>query len=597
MFFNVNFFNTNKTDAKASEAIMAALDRSQAVIEFTPQGKILKANQNFFNTMQYSSHEIVGEHHSMFVSDDERNSQEYQNFWRELAQGDFKQGEYKRVKKNGEVIWLQATYNPVKDRKGQVTSVIKFASDITEDKLKYADFSGKIDAISRAQAVIEFDTSGYILTANDNFLNTVGYQLDEIVGKHHSIFMDPKERDTEEYKNFWRDLGSGEFKSSQFRRVHKDGSDIWIEATYNPILDATGEVLKVVKFATVITEKVRQQETFSMLSLVANETENSVIITDQHGRIEYVNPGFCKLTGYDLNEVLGKKPGDLLQGKHTSKEAKERIGHRLANQKPFVDEILNYDRDGNAYWISLAINPVFNERGELEKFVSIQTNINDTKKVSLENDIKLQAISATNLVMEFDEQGGLLSANEIAITSLGCSSFDELKSTMGSIRNVLPSEKWEDIIKGKILNSTLSFKGRNDSQTINIEANLSPVMDLDGSLDKFVFFGTDISERNSVISQTHGAMSQVLDRIGNIIQTINGISDQTNLLALNAAIESARAGEAGRGFAVVADEVRNLAQSTTESAREIASLIDETKEHVDQLSSYMSSEAKSGTGG
>lgn len=583
-------FKRNGLDTQTAVAITHALNRSQAVIEFTPQGKILKANQNFLDAMQYSSAEIIGQHHSMFVAHDERNSHEYQAFWTSLARGDFKQDEYKRIKKNGEIIWLQATYNPILDNSGKVVKVIKYASDITQDKLKSVDASGKLEAISKSQAVIEFDVNGNILVANDNFLSAMGYSLDEVVGKHHAIFVSPEERDCAAYKQFWQELAKGKFQSGQYRRIGKAGNDVWIEASYNPIVDNQGEVLKVVKFATDITENVRKQEQFSALSLVANETDNSVIITSKAGLIEYVNPGFSKLTGYGFDEVIGRKPGDFLQGKHTSREAKQRISAQLKAQKPFSEEILNYDKYGQAYWISLAINPVFDDNGELDKFVSIQTNIDQIKKEALENDIRLKAIGESNLVMEFDATGTPSLGNELALTTLGCQTIDELASTVGQLRNSMTAEQWSSINSGKAISAEISIQHKDGNNTIRLATTISPVLDVEGSLTKVLFYGSDVSERNTVIAQTHGAMSQVLDRIGSIIQTINGISDQTNLLALNAAIESARAGEAGRGFAVVAEEVRNLAQSTTESAREISSLIDETKQHVDQLSTYMNTE-------
>ena len=340
-------------------------------------------------------------------------------------------------------------------------------------------------------------------------------------------------------------------------------------------------------FVKDITEEKLQQEEFAMLSLVANETDNSVIITDADGLIEYVNPGFTKLSGYNFEDVKGRKPGEVLQGKATDASTKKRIRENLANRVPFYDEILNYDNRGNAYWISLAINPVFDTHGQLAKFISIQANVDETKKRALENDVRLEAISQSNIVMEFDPKGSLTLANPLALQSLKATEMAQLQTKVESLRSLISSDQWERLQQGDNVQAEISINDMHD-EAVRFAVAVSPVLDAEGVLNKILMFGADVSERNAVIAQTHGAMSQVLDRIGNIIQTINGISDQTNLLALNAAIESARAGEAGRGFAVVAEEVRNLAQSTTESAREISSLIDETKGHVDQLSAYMS---------
>jgi methyl-accepting chemotaxis protein len=354
-----------------------------------------------------------------------------------------------------------------------------------------------------------------------------------------------------------------------------------------------GNVFKVVKFATDVTASVEQESRFNLLSLVANETDNSVIITDSKGLVEYVNPGFTKLTGYSLEDMSGKKPGSLLQGERTDKETVDRIRNNLKNNTPFCDDILNYDKAGNAYWISLAINPVFDSAGKLSRFIAIQANIDLTKRQFLENSVRLNAIGENNLVMEFDSVGELIMSNELTMTALNASDNKHVSKIVGNLEGMLKTEDWRKIQQGNCISEELSVKN-SGGDFVRLSASISPVLNHDGELEKVLLYGLDVSERNAVIANTHGAMSQVMERISNIIKTIDNISNQTNLLALNAAIESARAGEAGRGFAVVADEVRNLAQSTTESAKEIGALIDETKEHVDQLSHYMSASEGSG---
>ncbi|MCY7295517.1 PAS domain-containing methyl-accepting chemotaxis protein [Alteromonas sp. a30] len=585
------FFQKRKVagfDSKTSAAIIEALNHSQVVIEFTPDGKVENANNNFLNAMGYQKHQVIGQEHKLFVDEKERNSQEYRQFWQDLAKGEFKQGVFKRINSKGEPVWLRATYNPIKNGHGKVVKVIKFATDITEDKIKQLDYEGKVDAISKSQAVIEFEPNGQIITANDNFCRTLGYTLDEIVGKHHSIFVRDEDKKSQDYQAFWQALRNGQFQAARYLRISKNGDSIWIEATYNPIVSTNGEVIKIVKFATDITEEVENEQRFSELSLVANETDNSVIITNADGYAEYVNPGFTKLTGFQPEDIIGRKPGDVLQGPHTDKATVEQIRKNLKARTPFHLVILNYTKSGDPHWISLAINPVFDDKGQLSKYVSIQTNIDESKKQALENDIRLEAIRRTNLVFEFEASGELSYANDLAIQSFNTDSLAGVNTIIQNLQSRIENDDWQALKSGRVVmtNMIISVDSGKD---INLALSLSPVFDVEGKLVKVLAYGSDVSERNGVIVQTHGAMSQVLDRIGNIIQTINGISDQTNLLALNAAIESARAGEAGRGFAVVADEVRNLALSTTESAKEISSLINETKEHVDHLSEFMNS--------
>lgn len=244
-------------DARAQ---IRALSESQAIIEFNPDSTIITANGNFLGVMGYDLAEIRGRHHAIFVEEEHRVSDEYRSFWEDLRRGTFQSAEFKRIAKGGRQVWIQATYNPVRDRVGRVVKIVKFATDITARTLKSLDTDGQINALHRSQAVISFDPTGTILSANANFLDAVGYGLDEIRGQHHSLFVDPAERSGEAYRSFWARLGQGEFMSGEFKRIGKGGREVWIQATYNPIVDASGSVLKVVKFATDITPLVLRRQ-------------------------------------------------------------------------------------------------------------------------------------------------------------------------------------------------------------------------------------------------------------------------------------------------------------------------------------------------
>ncbi len=237
---------------------LEALERSQAVIEFTPQGEILRANENFLGALGYDLGEIVGRHHSMFVPEEDRSSEDYTAFWADLARGAFKSAEFRRVTKQGRSIFIQATYNPLMNRQGEVVKVVKFATDITEDAVRRRDLESQIEAVSRANAMIEFKPDGTILSANANFLSAMGYELDEITGRHHSIFVTQDERDSEAYARFWSEIAAGAFKSAEFERVSKSGETVFIRATYNPVLGLDGKPYKVVKIAADITRTVRE---------------------------------------------------------------------------------------------------------------------------------------------------------------------------------------------------------------------------------------------------------------------------------------------------------------------------------------------------
>lgn len=265
-----------------TKAKLGALDRSQAIIEFKPDGTIVSANNNFLNAVGYSLNEVKGKHHSMFVDEGYRNSQEYREFWERLRRGEYQSAEYKRFGKGGKEIWIQASYNPLIDDKGNVFGVVKYATDITEAKRRSAYDAGQIHAINKSQAVIQFELDGTIVDANDNFLGAVGYRLDEIQGKHHSMFVDKEYAKSLEYKQFWQDLAQGKFQSGQYRRIRKDGSDVWIEASYNPIMDMNGRPFKVVKYATDITSQIALVD--NVRDLVAkniSEIEHAIQVAGQ----------------------------------------------------------------------------------------------------------------------------------------------------------------------------------------------------------------------------------------------------------------------------------------------------------------------------
>lgn len=247
---------TKKIRSMTDASKIAAIGRAQAVIEFKLDGTVVTANENFCKALGYSLAEIEGKHHSLFVAQADRDGVAYREFWAALNRGEYQAGEYKRIGKGGREVWILASYNPLLDENGKPFGVVKFATDVTAEKLKNADLAGQIAAIDKAQAVIEFNMDGSIITANANFLGALGYSLAEIKGKHHSMFVDPSERDGAAYREFWAALNRGEYQAAEYKRIGKGGKEVYIQASYNPILDLNGKPFKVVKYATDTTKQV-----------------------------------------------------------------------------------------------------------------------------------------------------------------------------------------------------------------------------------------------------------------------------------------------------------------------------------------------------
>ena len=244
---------------------LAALDRVQATIEFNLDGTVISANQNFLSVLGYGLDEIQGKHHRMFCDPSYVASPDYEAFWAKLRRGEFDAGTYRRIGKGGKEVWIQASYNPILDAAGKPYKVVKFATDVTDQRNRASEFEGKMAAIDKVQATIEFGLDGTVLTANANFLQTIGYRLEEIRGRHHRMFCEPSYVASPDYEAFWAKLRAGEADAGVYRRLGKGAKDVWIQASYNPIFDAAGKPYKVVKFATDITEQRRAQDRLALL--------------------------------------------------------------------------------------------------------------------------------------------------------------------------------------------------------------------------------------------------------------------------------------------------------------------------------------------
>ncbi|WP_270804094.1 MULTISPECIES: methyl-accepting chemotaxis protein [unclassified Aeromonas] len=257
-----------------------AVHGSVATITFTPDGTVLAANDLFLNVVGFSAPEVIGQHHRIFCDKLYAQSSDYQQFWADLKQGRSRTGVFQRFNKRGEAIWLEATYFPVKLR-GVVTKVIKIAADITEHHLQLLSQQAVVTALDRSLAVIECTPGGEVIAANGNFLHTMGYTLAQVQGKHHRIFCD--DQFYRDQPHFWDELGRGQFKSGLFCRQNSHGSKVWLEATYNPILDEHRKVVKVIKFASDITERINKSDAVREAAMLAHDAARETLNCAERG--------------------------------------------------------------------------------------------------------------------------------------------------------------------------------------------------------------------------------------------------------------------------------------------------------------------------
>jgi methyl-accepting chemotaxis protein len=356
------------------KAKLDALNRSLATIEFTPDGTILDANANFLSAVGYERGEVVGKHHRIFMDPAEAESAAYAAFWRSLRDGKFQAAEFRRLAKGGREVWIQATYNPILDAGGKTVKVMKFATDITAQKLRNADYEGQIGAINKAQAVIHFALDGTIMDANANFLTTVGYPIEAVRGQHHRMFVDPAHAASWEYADFWQRLNRGEFQAGEYKRQGKDGREIWLQASYNPVFDASGRPFKVVKYATDITaEKLRNADVSGQIQAIGRS--QAVIAFTVDGVILDANENFLDTVGYRLDEVRGQHHRMFVEPEHASGREYQTFWADLRRGEFKGGVYKRRGRDGREIWLQATYNPIFDLNGQPFKVVKYASDI------------------------------------------------------------------------------------------------------------------------------------------------------------------------------------------------------------------------------
>lgn len=363
---------------------IAAIDKSQCVVTFAPDGTIINANRNFLDAVGYTMEELEGRHHRLFVDPAYAHSLEYEVFWSDLAAGRHRSGEFRRIGKDGRELWLQAIYSPVLDQEGRPFKIVKYATAVTREKLRQADHQGQIAAIHKSQAVVSFNTDGTVLDANDNFLSLTGYRLSQVLGRHHSMFVSPTERQSAAYQAFWRDLAAGEYKSGEFKRLTQDGREVWLQASYNPILDMNGRPFKVVKNAVDVTEqKLRQGDYQGQIDAI--HRAQAVISFDLDGTILDANDNFLNLMGYTHNDVVGRHHRMFVAPEEGASVDYQAFWAGLKEGRHTSAKFRRIARDGSEVWIQATYNPIYDLNGKPFKIVKIASDI--TADVSLAADL------------------------------------------------------------------------------------------------------------------------------------------------------------------------------------------------------------------
>lgn len=583
---------TDITKSKKTEFLheeqMRALNGVLGVVEFDLNGIILSANKNFLDSVGYSEFEMVGKHHSLIVPNGEISSFEYRQFWDKLSKGSPESGVFKRISKQGKDVWMQASFTTVFDEDGNPVKVIKYATDITQSMLKKADSDGQVDAIKKLTGVIEFDLNGYITDVNQNFLDVVGYSKDEVINKHHKLFVDREYASSLEYHEFWDALASGEFKKGTYKRLNKSGTVVWLRATYTPIFDMSGKPFKVVKYATDIsTDHFNGLDSYGQLKSI-NRALGSIEFS-MDGFITKVNDNFADIVGLEPAEIIGQHHSMFVPPNIKHSEEYKEFWNKLNRGEFDSGTYQRVGRDNKLIWLNASYNPILDGTGKPVKVVKFAQDV--TRQKLLDDELK-STVSDIGALLESASHGDLSNridligkTEQVSHLSRSVNSFfDNMSVTVDKVRDAgdAINHVSSDISEG---NADIALRAERHAQKLK---ETSETMQ---SLAGMVKNNSDDAKRATMMAlkaseiATHGgemvahveetmsAIHESARRIEEIISVIDGIAFQTNILALNAAVEAARAGEHGRGFAVVANEVRSLSQRSAMAAKDVKELI------------------------
>jgi methyl-accepting chemotaxis protein len=525
-------------------AVQYAVNTGWSSIEFELDGTIIEANDNYIKALGYlNSKELEGNHHQMFFESDYTNSAEYRNFWSDLGNGITQTGEFKLIKKDRSEVWVNASYTPVKNNEGDVYKVIKIASNITAMVTARERGVAVQSAVNTGWLSVEFAPDGSIIEANDNFIDILGYLSNkELEGNHHQMFCESTYINSAGYKNFWSDLANGITQTGEFKVIKKDGSGIWLNASYTPVKDGEGNVFKVITIAADITEiKDVLQKVNEIVSLASSKGDLSQRIDNAGATGDY------KLLGDSINSLLNAIGVPMV-------EMKNLMGS-LAEGK--LDKEFDLDVEGDIKDLGDAYNDAM-------------TNLNNLMG-ELTEVATLVASSSEELLTKSDQMQGTTQEVASAIQQMAEGAHEQAQQTDDTSKLV------EEVMKSS---NNMSDK----ADLINRAAESGQKSSTEGlvTVRKVVENMEEIQTSADVTSESVDVLSERSEDIARTLNVITDIASQTNLLALNAAIEAARAGEAGRGFAVVAEEIRKLAEDSRKSAVDIQKVITAVQKDITQ---------------
>ena len=554
---------TGNESARKLECLVS----SRPYVEFDAEEKILFANQLLLDLTGFAIDEIKGKPHSILLD----STAEAQLLFPNLQRGLTQSGYYKGRRKDGKTIWLDAVYYPVLDGQGRLSRVMLFASDATQQKLRDIDLAGQMAAISKAQAVIEFQMDGTIITANQNFLQALGYTLEEIKGKHHSLFVDEAYRHSADYKEFWAKLNRGEYVADEFKRLGKGGKEVWIQASYNPVLDEAGKPFKVVKFATDVTRQKLQNADYQGQIAAINKAQ-AVIEFHMDGTVISANENFLKCLGYTLDEIKGKHHSMFVDEEYRRSADYKEFWAKLNRGEYQAAEYKRIGKGGKEVWIQASYNPIFDLNGKPVKVVKYATDVTQQKLQNSDYQGQIAAINKAQAVIEFHMDGTVLTANENFLKTLGYT-LDEIKGKHHSMfvdeeyrRSAEYKEFWTKLNRGEYQAAEYKRIGKGGKE-VWIQASYNPILDLNGRPFKVVKYATDVTQRVKTAKEVEQISQGLASASEELTATSQQMSANAEETSAQANVVSASAEQVNKNLQTVATGSEEMSASIKEIAK------------------------------
>lgn len=591
-------------------AINTEINKARCVIEFSLDGAITSVNNNAQSALGYNEKELQGQHHRILVGRALASAAHYQQFWNNLLAGQTQSGNFRLENKKGESVTFIGYYAPIKNSSGQIFKVLALLSDITRETASNENGKGQMAAISKIMCIIEFDLTGNILAMNENFAAATGYSENEILGKHHSIFVEPSYSSSAEYRAFWEKLSRGEANSGQYKRIGKGGKVVWIEASYNPIFDSDGKPFKVVKYATDITnEKLKVADWSGQLAAIGKVM--GVIEFDLTGNITKVNENFANVTGYAPNEIVGQHHSMFVDAAYKSSAEYRIFWDKLGHGEAHEGQYKRIGKGGKEIWLQASYNPIMDMNGKPFKVVKYATEITADKLKNADFEGQLAAISKVSGVIEFDLKGNILAVNENFAKVTGYSQ----KEILGNHHSMFiePSYRgsqeykafWDKLGQGEADAGQYKRVGKGGKE-IWLQATYNPIFDMNGKPFKVVKYATDVSEQvraSQALANAVGDSQEVIQlaKAGDLTQrvplegktgAISSLCEGINALMDKMTEVIVHVKEAGETINTAASEISTGNNDLSQRTEQQASALEETASSMEELASTVKQNAE-----